>query len=83
MAPPYSIAHATGWFDYTYITWPHGEETPDGYPWMYDRRLSHHKTGIFILKVGGDVIWDKNVEWLQKFAKEHPKLEIPMPEDLE
>ncbi len=80
--PPYSIAHATNWFDYIYITWSRDKKTPDNYPRMYDRLLAHHKTGIFILKAGGDVVWDKNAEWLQKFAKEHPTLKIPMPGDI-
>ncbi len=77
-------------FGYCYIFWPSGfKGTPPDYPLMYDKRLSNHKgEGIFILQVTGDesrkgdVFFDKNAEWLQKFALSHPEYEIPMPEDL-
>ena len=28
-------------------------------------------------------IWDENVEWLKKFAGDHPEYDIPLPEDVE
>lgn len=75
---------------YLYVYWPDGFwKTPAHYPLMYDKRLFNHKSkGIHILRVTGDVsrkgevFFDKNAEWLQKFALEHPQYDIPMPEDL-
>lgn len=81
--PPPSIAECTDWVDYIYISWPTGEKTPADYPWIYDRRLSHHQgRGINLAPIGGPAFWDEGARWLRKFAKEHPDLKIPMPEDL-
>jgi hypothetical protein len=78
--------------DYIYIYWPTGMKTPKNYPLMYSRRLSDFEGKIFIIFVNvvhdyrlsnpDNAFWDKNAEWLQKFAREHPQFKIPMPEDL-
>ena len=79
-----SVEGYTNWVDYILIAWSNGVATPPEYPLMYDRRLSHHRgKGINVLWVDGRVVWDKNAKGLKTFAKEHPELEIPMPEDLE
>ena len=76
------VRDLTNWMDYIYIHWPDGEKTPANYPWIYDRRLSHHGDGIHVAPIAGPAFWDEGAQWLQKFAKEHSELEIPMPEDL-
>lgn len=89
--PPGS--NADQWMDYIYIYWPEGKDTPKDYPVIYDRKLSNHGgKGINILRREGIApgpkmynpkpIWDKNAEWLKKFAKEHPEYNIPLPEDV-
>lgn len=80
---PGSITNVDEWMDYIYIHWPDGERTPTNHPWIYERRLSHHGGGINLAPVGGNAFWDEGAEWLQRFAREHPELEIPMPEDLD
>lgn len=70
------------WMDYIYIYWPDGTNTPAHYPWIYERRLSHHGGGIHVAPIGGPAFWDEGARWLQAFAKDHPELDIPMPEDL-
>ena len=79
-----SYATCTDWLDYICVPWPDGEElTWAEYPVIYDRRLSNHGgRGINIGFVDGSARWDSKAEWLQKFAKEHPDLRIPLPEDL-
>ena len=61
---------------------------------MYDRRLSNHGgKGINVLLV--DVVnayegirgptfwfWDEDAKWLREFARGHPDVKIPLPEDL-
>ena len=80
---PGSVRDMTNWGDYIYIYWPDGEKTPVDYPWLYDRKLSHHRgEGINVGFVGGGGYFDKGARDLIKFAKEHPELKIPMPEDL-
>ena len=80
---PGSLTNVDEWMDYIYIPWPDGEKTPTNYPWVYERRLSHHGGGIHVAPIAGPAFWDEGAQWLQTFAKEHPELEIPMPEDLE
>ena len=86
------------WMDYIYIPWQSTTGIYEKYPLMYDRRLSNHGgKGINVLLVEqivhpavppspesfhGQFFWDEGAKWLQKFAKEHPELNIPMPEDL-
>ena len=84
------------WMDYFYVYWPEGIKTPGHYPILYDRRLSYHKgKGINVCHVnvvvsfadypvasGPWITWDENAEWLTKFARDHPELDIPLPEDL-
>ncbi|OGV85232.1 MAG: hypothetical protein A2340_16090 [Lentisphaerae bacterium RIFOXYB12_FULL_60_10] len=79
---PGALANVDEWMDYIYIHWPDGENTPTNYPWVYERRLSHHGGGIQIAPIQGPAFWDEGAQWLQKFAREHPELIIPMPEDL-
>jgi hypothetical protein len=81
--PPGAMTNVDQWMDDIYLYWPHGEKTPTNYPWIYERRLSHHQgRGIHVAPVGGDAFWDEGATGLQRFAKEHPELRIPMPEDL-
>ena len=85
------LRNATGWFDYVYIHWPEGTNTAHDGPILYDRRLSHHRgKGINILRLSDlakpkcdRILWDEGAQWLLKFAKEHPELDIQIPEDLE
>jgi hypothetical protein len=86
------------WMDYYYVFWPSVTEGTARYPLMYDRRLSNHDgKGINILLVEqtmgpaapgvpgsfhGQFFWDEGAEWLRKFAREHPSLPIPLPEDM-
>ena len=82
------IVVTTGWFDYIYIHWPDGTNTPPDFPIIYDRSMSHHNgRGISLLTVGdlqrekGDRLpWDEGAERLKRFAREHPEFDIPMPE---
>ncbi len=80
---PGSITNVDEWMDYIYIYWPEGEKTPTNYPWIYERRLSHHGGGIHVAPIRGPAFWDEGAKWLRKFAEEHPDLDIPIPEDLE
>ncbi len=81
------IEQATGWFDYIYIHWPDGTNTPPDYPMMYDRSLLHHSgRGVNLLTVGDLLIakgdrrlWDEGAKRLKDFARQHPELDIPMP----
>lgn len=73
---------------YIYIFWPNnkGENFFD-YPMVYDRLLANHKgKGINVLSISQknnyNIYFDKNAEWLTKFAKSHPEYLIPLPEDL-
>lgn len=86
------------WTDYIYIPWQSTTGVFEKYPLIYDRRLANHEgKGINILLVEqlvhpafptsresfhGQFFWDEDAKWLQKFAKEHPELNIPLPEDL-
>lgn len=86
------------WTDYIYIPWQSTTGVYEKYPLMYDRRLSNHgNKGINVLLVEqiihpafptsresfhGQFFWDEGATWLQKFAKEHPDLNIPLPEGL-
>jgi hypothetical protein len=95
---PGSWTNITDWMDYLYVPWPSVTGVYTNYPLMYDRRLSNHGgKGINILLVEGAVhpssprypetfhgqfFWDEGAKWLQKFAKEHPDLTVPLPEDL-
>ena len=86
------LSDVKSWSDYIYCYWPTGKKgTPPNYPLFYDRRLSNHEgkgINIFLVGAGGELrpqpagsfFWDKNAEWLQKFKKEHPDLNIPLPE---
>lgn len=76
------------WMDYIYVYWPTGEKTPKALPLMYDRRMSNHRgKGVNVVLVGssstgpGVCFWDRNAEWLKKFDKEHPNVNIPLPEE--
>lgn len=87
------------WMDYIYIPWPGTTGVYEKYPVMYDRRLSNHGgRGINILLVAqavrsaiptapesfhGQFFWDEGAQWLQKFAKDHPEYNIPLPDDLD
>lgn len=82
------------WIDYIYVQWPSAKGVYTNYPVLYDRRLSNHAgKGVNVLlgdvvNTGGGVqgpirwFWDPNAEWLQKFAREHPDLHVPLPEDI-
>ena len=81
---PGHMANVDEWMDYIYIFWKDGDKTPTNYPWIYERRLSHHRgEGIHVAPVAGPAFWDPGAQWLQKFVKEHPDLKIRMPDDLE
>ncbi|MGD0207040.1 MAG: hypothetical protein ABSC89_05480 [Verrucomicrobiota bacterium] len=93
-----SWTNVTEWMDYFYVPWPSVTGVYTNYPLMYDRRLANHGgKGINILLVEqavhpavphkpetfhGQFFWDEDARWLQKFAKEHPDLKVPLPEDL-
>ena len=87
-----TMTNVDKWMDYIYLYWPEGKATPEHYPLMYDRRLANHGgCGINILLVGAGgnpkrepdmCFWDKNAQWLKKFAEEHPDLKVPLPEDM-
>ncbi len=95
---PGSWTNVTDWIDYFYIPWPSVTGAYTNYPLMYGRRLANHGgKGINILLVEqavhpgipghpetfhGQIFWDEGAKWLQKFAKEHPDLKVPLPEDL-
>lgn len=80
---PGALTNVDQWIDYVYVYWHDKKTTPTEYPLMYDRSLSYHEGGgINILFVDGSTFWDKKAEWLKKFAKEHPDLKIPLPEDI-
>lgn len=71
--------------NYFFVDWsklPDEPGTSRGkYPLIYDRRLSNHDgRGINILMVDGSIVWDSNVDWLKKFAAEHPNAKLPVPE---
>ena len=79
--------------DYIYIHWPSGDKTPDDYPLMYDRLLANHGNGVLVYRMGTraygmwvpriNALLDENAEWLHEFARNHPEIDIPLPEDLE
>lgn len=93
-----SWTNTTDWMDYFYVRWPEVTEIYTNYPLMYDRRLSNHGgEGINVLLVDGLVssmvagkpdtfhgqfFWDEDAQWLRRFAREHPSVQIPMPEDI-
>jgi hypothetical protein len=93
-----SWTNITVWMDYFYIPWPSITGAYTKYPLMYDRRLANHGgKGINILLAEqavhpasppnpetfhGQFFWDEDAKWLRKFAREHPDLKIPMPEDI-
>ena len=93
-----SWTNVTEWMDYFYVPWPSVTGVYTNYPLMYDRRLANHGgKGINILLVEqavhpavphkpetfhGQFFGDEGAKWLQKFAKEHPDLKVPLPEDL-
>ena len=91
---PGSWTNITEWMDYFYVYWPSVTGVYTNYPLMYDRRLSNHGgKGINVLLV--DVVnryegirgptfwfWDEDAKWLRKFAREHPNVKIPLPEDV-
>jgi hypothetical protein len=93
-----SWTNVTEWMDYYYVAWPNITGVYTNYPLMYDRRLANHgKKGINVLLVEqavhpaspskpetfhGQFFWDEDAKWLRKFAREHPDLKIPMPEDI-
>lgn len=78
-----SMTNVDEWMDYIYIPWATGANTPPDYPLMYDRRLSNHQgKGINVVYLDGHVEFDEGAKRLKAFAAKHPKLHIPMPEDL-
>ena len=95
---PGSWTNITEWIDYYYVPWPSVTGVYTNYPLMYDRRLANHGgKGINVVLVEqavnpgipghpetfhGQIFWDEGAKWLQKFAKEHPDLKMPLPEDL-
>ena len=95
---PGSWTNVTEWIDYFYVPWPSVTGVYTNYPLMYDRRLANHSgKGINVVLVEqavnpgipghpetfhGQIFWDEGAKWLQKFAKEHPDLKMPLPEDL-
>lgn len=67
--------------DYTYVYWPAGSQTPEGYPLIYDRLFSNHGAGgINVIRVDGVVIWDAGAEWLRRFAGENRPAGLSLPE---
>lgn len=70
--------------DYTYINWSlilGTNRVPDDYPLAYDKRLSNHSgMGINVVLVHGFAFWDFRAHWLKRFAAEHPKYHLPLPE---
>jgi len=77
---PGSLTNVDEWMDYTYIYWPTGTKTPTNYPWIYERRF-HHGNGVYVAPIEGEVFWDEGAKRLLQFAKEHPDLKIPLPEN--
>lgn len=74
---------ADEWMDYIYVPWQNPSELPGNYPLIYDRRLANHKgKGINIVLLNGQVMWDRNAQYLKEFIKEHPDLDVPLPEEL-
>jgi len=71
--------------DYVYVNWskwfPGTNAVPNGFPLVYDRRLSNHSDkGIYVLMTDGSIIWDGGAYWVKRFMKEHPEFPIPLPE---
>lgn len=74
--------NADDWMDYIYIPWGTGTNTPPGYPLMYDRRFSNHGgRGVNVLLADGSVHWDECGNSIATFAREHPDVHLPLPED--
>jgi len=71
--------------DYIYVNWSRWFtnycEVPPDFPLVYDRTLSnHHNQGIYLLKVGGEIIWDPGANWLKQFAEQHPEYALIVPQ---
>ena len=95
---PEEWTNVTEWMDYIYLYRPSVKGPYAYYPLMYDRSMANHNgKGICILLVDGAVrpptlsrpetyhgqfFWDEGAQWLQKFARNHPECNIPLPEDL-
>ena len=95
---PEEWSNITEWMDYVYLPWPSVKGKYANYPLMYDRHMANHNgKGICILLVDGAVrptapphpktyhgqfFWDEDAQWLQKFAREHPECNIPLPKNL-
>jgi len=89
-----SVTNVDQWSDFLYIYWSEGKQkTPQNFPLMYDRRLSNHGgrgINVFLVPAGGELrpqqkstfFWDEGASWLKTFSREHPQLNIPMPEDI-
>jgi len=78
---PSSSDQARG--DYLYVAWATGASTPNNYPVFYDRWLANHGgRGIYVVRVDGEVFWDRGAEWLLSFCKTHQDLRLPLPEDI-
>ncbi len=76
---------ADQWSDYLYVNWskwfPGSNAVPDGFPLVYDRRLSNHsEKGIYVLRTDGSILWDGGARWLRTFAEAHTNFQIPLPE---
>jgi hypothetical protein len=70
------------WTDYILVDWPRIRGTNNveiGYPLIYCKDLRYHCGGIFVLKVGGEIVWDVGGSWLRQFAQEHPEYDITLP----
>jgi len=90
--PGASKSREGGRMDYLYIdwskqlrgtNWPLVGNTSGNYPMVYDRRLSNHGgCGIVILMTDCSTVWDRDARWLQEFAKKHPEVKVPLPEDI-
>ena len=91
-AKPANYDEFDKWIGYYYVYYPDWKKLPKDYPVLYDKRLSNHNSkGIFILNIEKirqpktavpGPFWDEGAQWLKKFAKDHPDLNISMPEDL-
>lgn len=67
---------------YNYINWTiilGNQNVPEGYPLLYDKYLTNHENGIFILRTDGAVIWDESLKWLTEFKERNPAANVPMP----
>lgn len=80
---PADLRNVTNWLDYIYVYWPAGTNMRGEYPLLFDRRLSYHGgKGVNVTFVDGSTIWDEKANHLREFARKHPELGIPLPEDL-